>query len=53
MAYWDQRCKKVLTDIHYRSTFSIVLADEKIAFEVSAKLYSLIGKIKFLDMLIM
>ena len=38
MAYWDQRCKKVLTDTHYRGTFSIMLADEKIAFEVTAKL---------------
>ena len=41
MAYWDERCKKVLTDTHYRGTFSIMLADEKegkIAFEVSAKL---------------
>jgi transposase len=41
MAYWDERCKKVLTDTHYRGTFSVMLADEKegkIAFEISAKL---------------
>jgi hypothetical protein len=38
MAYWVQRCKKVLTDTHYRGTFSIMLADEKIAFEITAKL---------------
>jgi hypothetical protein len=38
MAYWDDRCKKVLTDTHYQGTFSVMLADEKIAFEVSAKL---------------
>lgn len=38
MEYWDERCKKVLTDTHYRGTFSVMLADEGIAFEVSAKL---------------
>ena len=46
MSYWDERCKKVLTDTHYRGTFSVMLADEKdrkIAFEVSAKLSDKLG----------
>ena len=41
MAYWDERCKKVLTDTHYWGAFLVMLRDEKggkIAFEVSAKL---------------
>lgn len=43
MAYWDQRCKKVLTDTHYRGTFSVMIEDHKIAFEVSAKLSDVPG----------
>lgn len=43
MAYWDQRCKKVLTDTHYRGTFSVMIEDHKIAFEVSAKLSDVSG----------